>query len=205
MMAPLCPILIEQPLDLPLAPDSTTPSIATTTTTTAAAPAQVNGMDWRRDENGWIVFKAVPDSGAQVSVADEELAQGYQLKSTAASRAGRGFVSASKHVIPSLGEYDIPTQSPEGVWSRQRWQVAPKGQIAKPLLSIGEECDKNQIVVFSKNGGAIINQATWAARKFPRLNNGTYEIEMRLPPPGALNKLCNASAASGFTRQGRGQ
>ena len=107
-------------------------------------------------------------------------------------------------MIPSLGEFDVPTQSAEGVWSRQKWQVAPKGQIAKPLLSIGEECDKDQVVIFSKAGGAIINSATWSARKFPRLSNGTYEIEMRLPPPEAIAKL-NGLRTSGFTRPGAGQ
>ena len=60
--------------------------------------------------------------------------------------------------------------------------MAPAGKITRPLLSIGEECDKGNIVVFSKTGGAIIAENTGALRKFPRLQSGAYEIEMWIPP-----------------------
>ena len=148
-------------------------------------------------ENGWTVVKAVPDTGAQVSVAGAEIATGYKTRPTAASKAGKGFISASKHTIPSLGEVDLPAQSLEGVWSRQRWQIAPEGTLSKPLLSIGEECDRDQFVVFSAKGGAVVNQSTGMVRKFPRLQNGTYEMEMWIPPIDAIERV-----APGFTRQG---
>ena len=143
-------------------------------------------------------MKAVPDTGAQVSVADANLAPGYALKETAASKAGRGFVSASKHTIPSLGEFDVPVMSAEGHWTRQRWQIAPPGAIQKPLMSIGEECDKHNIVVFSNRGGAIINTDSGALRKFPRLDDGTYEITMTLPPASLAE-----NTQPGFLGQGR--
>ena len=96
------PIFVEQPLDVPLgAPPPSGPE----------GSAEMNHIKWRRVEDGWTYIKAVPDTGAQVSVADETLAPGYSLKSTPASRAGRGFISASKHTIPSKGEFDVPTQS----------------------------------------------------------------------------------------------
>ena len=183
----LMPILVEQPLDVPLAVPSS-----------GNEASEVHNISWRTIKDGWTYIKAVPDTGAQVSVADEDLAPGYALKETPASRAGRGFVSASKHTIPSKGEYDVPTQSPEGHWTRQRWQIAPSGSLAKPLFSIGEECDKDCYVVFSKRGGAIINEHTGAIRKFPRLANGTYEITMRLPPASIIT-----SASQGFPRPGR--
>ena len=143
-------------------------------------------------------MKAVPDSGAQVSVAGAEIAPGFEPRSTPASRAGRGFISASKHKIPSLGELELPTQSTEGHWARQRWQIAPEGSLSKPLLSIGEKCDRGQVVAFSKQGGAVINLINGSVRRFPRLANGTYEMELWIPPASLLEKT-----QPGFTRQGR--
>ena len=89
-------------------------------------------------------------------------------------------------------------QSPEGHWTKQQWQVAPEGTVARPLLSIGEECDRGNIVVFSKKGGAIVGQETGAMRKFPRLPSGAYEIEMWMPPVD----LVKARLAAGGKRQG---
>ena len=102
--------------------------------------------------------------------------------------SGRGFVSATAHEVPNEGEQCLPTQSSEGVWTQQRWQLA---EVTKPLLSIGEECDKNQYVVFGRSGGIIYSVETGECRKFPRVN-GSYEVEMWIPPP----------PSSGFTRQG---
>ena len=55
-----------------------------------------------------------------------------------------------------------------------------------------------QASVFSKQGGAVINQMSGAIRRFPRLSNGTYEMELWIPPADILEK-----ALPGFTRQGR--
>ena len=87
-------------------------------------------------------------------------------------------------------------QSPEGHWTRQRWQMTPAGKVARPLLSIGEECDRGNVVVFSGTGGAIVNQTTGAMRKFPRLASGAYSIEMW------LLHLIEAALASGGNRRG---
>ena len=194
------PVWVEQPLDTPLSRQAGAPTDAPVAPSTSAElmGSNVHSPNWRRTEDGWIVFKAVPDSGAQVSVASAELAPGFQIKPNAASREGRGFISASKHAIPCVGELDLPTQSPEGHWTRQRWQVTPEGKLAKPLMSIGCECDQDQVVVFHKKGGAIVNQQNGAIRRFPRLENGSYEIEMYLPPQSLIE-----STQPGFTRPGR--
>ena len=152
------------------------------------------------EQDGWTLVKAVPDTGAQVSVTPSDMAEtGHEIKPTEASKAGRGFTSASKHKIPNLGELDVPMQSPEGHWTRQRWQVAPKGKLTRPLMSIGEECDNDSFVIFGKGGGAIVDQTSGTIRKFPRLANGAYEIQMWLPPPSLVAERL---AAAGFTRQG---
>ena len=152
-------------------------------------------IKWRNEHAGGIVVKAVPDTGAQVSVTPADMAKGHKIMPTQASKEGRGFTSASKTKIENLGQLDVPMMSREGLWTRQRWQVAPEGKLARPLLSIGEECDKDQYVVFGKHGGAIIAEDGQAIRSFPRLENGVYEIEMWLPSAETL------SQAQGFHRQ----
>ena len=154
-------------------------------------------VNWKCEVDGWTRVKCVPDSGAQVSVTPSNMVQGYDLLETAASKAGRGFTSASKHSIPNLGEYDLPVQSPEGLWTRQKWQVAPAVQIARPLLSVGEECDKEQFVIFGRRGGVVVDTANNSMRKFPRLENGAYEMEMWVPPVQILQ-----GNTEGFTQQG---
>ena len=89
----------------------------------------------------------------------------------------------------------MPLQSSEGLWCTHKFQCTPKGSLAKPLFSIGQECDNESFVVFSRHGGAIINERTKQMRRFPRLPNGAYEIEMWLPPLKLVEE-------AGFRRQG---
>ena len=143
---------------------------------------------YKMEQDGWTRAVAVPDSGAQVSVAPVDLAPGYTIRSSEGSRRGQTFVSASNHEIANEGEQLLPTQSAEGVWTTQTWQLA---EVSRPLLSIGEECDKGQYVMFGRSGGIIFNLETGEHRRFPRTKGG-YEMEMWIPPPPA-----------GFPRQGR--
>ena len=52
---------------------------------------------------------------------------------------------------------------------------------SKPLLAVGQECDKGQLAVFGANGGAFIDINTGAVRRLNRVG-GTYEGEMWVPP-----------------------
>ena len=89
---------------------------------------------------------------------------------------------ANGGTIPHQGEMRVPTMSNEGVWTHQRWEVAP---VTRPLLSIAGECDKGQIAVFGHGGGALVNLQTREVRRFPRAKSGGYELEMWIPPaPG---------------------
>ena len=58
-----------------------------------------------------------------------------------------------------------------------QWQHEP-GKIAdaaKPLTSVGETCDNDNLVIFSKTGGAIYNLSTQNVTPFPRINKN-YEF-----------------------------
>ena len=103
----------------------------------------------------------------------------------------RCFTLADNSEIPNEGEMTLPTFSPECVRTDQTWQVASVG---KPLLSVGEECDKDQWVLFNKFGGMIFSLEKGAVRQFTRAPNGPYEMEMWIPPA--------QDESSGFTRQG---
>ena len=122
------------------------------------------------------------------------MAPGYAVQETESSKKGRNFVSASNHSIPNLGEVVVPMQSEEGNWTRQRWQIG-RG-ITRPLLSVAQECDEENIVIYGSNGGAILNLHGRPVRRFRRVG-GTYELDMWLPPAATMKKL-----ASVFGRQG---
>ena len=90
------------------------------------------------------------------------------------------------------GKQVSPTVSTEGVTTLQEWQVV---DVTRPLCSVGEECDKNQLAIFSKTGGFFFNWATGDTRYFTRGADGVYETEMWVPTPEMAQSL-------GFPRQG---
>ena len=156
--------------------------------------AEIFPLDYKRAEHGWTCVKAVPDTGAHASVAPPGMAAGHAIRPSEGSLKGQEFVAASGDTIPNQGEQVLPMQSAEGIWTRQRWQIAP---VTRPLLSIGEVCDDNHLVVFGRAGGAIMNLETGCLRKFPRVK-GSYEMEMWLPPSPAQH----GEGELGFLRPG---
>ena len=181
------PMFVNMPLDQPQGGDGD-----------GTGSGELNTVKWKHEEAGWTLLKAVPDSGATVSVGPVDMADKYEVKETPASKSGKGFTSASKHSIPNVGEMDLPIQSPEGLWNRHRFQCTPKGSVARPLFSIGQECDAGHLVVFGSNGGAIVNKESGAVRRFPRLESGAYEIDLWVPPHDLIER---AKQEMGFPRQ----
>lgn len=130
--------------------------------------------------NGFRKMRATVDSGATMSTGSRGMAPGYEVKPSAMSRAGQRFVTADDTEVANEGEVLLPTFSNELVRTNQRWQIA---DIAKPLLSVGEECDSNQWVVFTKRFGFIHSLSTGATRYFEREEDGSFGIDMWVPPP----------------------
>ena len=151
---------------------------------------------WKHEQAGWTCVKTVPDTGAEASVCPAEMASGYTVQETRASREGREFTSASGDPLKNLGELRVPMQPDEGHWSGQRWQVAEG--LTRPLLSVTQECDQGNIVVFGPSGGAILAIDGSSVRHFQRVG-GTYELEMWLPPADLMRKI---ASSSGFPRPG---
>ena len=112
------------------------------------------------------------------------------------SKNGEVFTTADGGTVANEGEVALLTFTggPEDVvTTEQVWQIA---DVPIPLLSVGEECDKDQWVIFTKFGGMIQNLATGTVRDFGRSEYGNYEMDMYVPlfEPGL--------AGPGFTRPG---
>ena len=125
-------------------------------------------------------------------MAPRDMVPGWEVRPSEGSRQGREFVTAGGGALKNQGEQMVPMRSGEGVWTETRWQIAP---VTRPLLSVGEECDANKLVILAKTGGAILSLETGSVRRFPR-KNGAYEIEMWVPPPPGRG------GDAGFPRQG---
>ena len=141
---------------------------------------------------GFRKIRATIDSGAVVTTGPKRMAPGYPAEPSAMSERGLCFVTANDQEVPNEGQVTLPTFSKELVRTSQTWQLA---EIAKPLLSVGEECDQDQWVVFTKKGGMIYSLTTGETRWFERNKNGAYEMEMFIPPAPDV-------VASGFPRPG---
>ena len=108
------------------------------------------------EENEFIDFEIVLDSGAADHVVDSADTPGYQIQESAGSRAGACFVAANGERIPNRGEIqlnlkagDIPIQS--------TFQVS---KISRPLWSVGKVCDAGYDVTFKKGGASIMHVAS---------------------------------------------
>ena len=96
------------------------------------------------------------------------------------------------------GEQVLPTYSDNGVRGEKVIQVA---DVHKTLFSVGEECDQNQWVIFTRRGGVIYSLETGAARPFGRQADGQYVHSIWLPPPGSEES--RLVQGPGFARHGR--
>ena len=186
----------------------------------AAVPPTVGGLnrsssDYARNDAGWTHVRVIPDSGAIQSVAPKDMAVGYPVQPSAGSMRGQQYVSASGDEIPNEGEQYLPVLSAEGHQTTQRWQMA---EATRPLQSVGELCDQGHRVIFGRGGGIVVDVQTGATTAFGR-ENGTYVMDMWIPPSAAVQQMSmqpqpqqqpqqrpqpqQNGAAQGFPRQGK--
>ena len=152
-------------------------------------------VNWKTEKEGWICCRLVPDTGAEICCTPEEMAEGYEIEETKASKEGKNFLSASDHEIPNLGEVTVPMRTAEGHWTARTWQVG-KG-LTRPLMSVAQECDNGNVFMFGRSGGAIFSLTGGPVRRFSRVG-GTYEHEVWIPPAKAIKRLMQ----TGFAGQG---
>ena len=100
------------------------------------------------DENGWIKIPGVLDSGDVQSVAPPHLAPGVPIVPSAGSRRGQHFRAANGHKLPNL-EQHISLVTDQGGRADVTFPVTG---VTKPLLSVGELCDRGEQSHFRRRG-----------------------------------------------------
>jgi hypothetical protein len=150
------------------------------------------------DPEGWTHVRGVMDSGASKSVAPPGMCPEYQLLESEGSKKGDNFVSASKDIIPNLGEKHLAVMKEDGSVGKVRYQVA---DISRPLNSVSEICDSGNQVIFGRNGGCIYNMSTGSRTYFGREEN-VYVLDLWVMSPNMAINYANDGRGQGFPGQG---
>ena len=150
------------------------------------------------NQHGWTHVRGVMDSGASKSVAPPKMCPEYKLLESDGSRNGDNFVSASKDIIPNLGEKHLMVMKDDGSVGRVRYQVA---DISRPLNSVSEICDSGNQVIFGRGGGCIVNTNTGSRTYFGREEN-VYVLDLWVMTPSMAASYSNETMDPGFTGQG---
>ena len=140
------------------------------------------------EQQEYIDFEVVLDSGAADHVADSSDTPGYEIKESAGSKAGACFVAANGERIPNRGEVTLDLRA-GSVPIKSTFQVS---RISRPLWSVGKVCDAGYEVTFNKDGASIKHAATGKPVSSFERKQGLYVSKMQLRNPNPV-----------FRRQGR--
>ena len=152
----------------------------------------VMALRWQEQTcDGWTKVSSIVDSGCVEHVAPPELAPQVKIEPSEGSKRGRSYTVANGEDLPNLGQKSISVVTESGDQAVIKTQIA---QVAKPLTSVGETCDRGNLVVFSAHGGAILNLHTKGVIPFQRRNRN-YELDYYI-------KHDQGSSAMDFHRQG---
>ena len=160
-----------------------------------AEESHVNMMSLRWQEpanDGWTKISSIVDSGCVEHVSPPELARNVQTTPSEGSRLGRKYTVASGDDLPNLGQKTVNVVTEDGKSAMFTTQIA---DVAKPLTSVGETCDKGNLVIFSATGGAIYNLNSRDVIPFTRRNRN-YELTYYVNDGGQ-------QPIQGFQRQGK--
>ena len=112
------------------------------------------------------------------------------------------MIAANGAKIAEVGEKLMPMKTSSG--ETLNWPFIA-GDVRNMLKSVGTTCDQGNWVVYTKDGGWIINEKTRKRTPFNRVQN-TYAIDVWVETPeeeqnGWTTVKGKRQAASGFTRQ----
>ena len=141
--------------------------------------------------------KITLDSGAVDHVTPQDAAPGYELRESASSRRGGGFVAANGEHIPNEGQVTLSLESGDMGFDSV-FQVA---NITQSLWSVGKMCDAGPgHEVHFKRDKAIVVDATTGNELFSILREpgGLYKGELKLKNP-----KWRGDAPVGFQRPGQ--
>ena len=130
-------------------------------------------------------------------VAPSDTAPGYEIKESASSRAGGGFIAANGDHIPNEGQMTLSLEA-GGIELDSTFQVA---DITQSLWSVGRMCDAGagHEVHFKRNKAVVVDAVTKAELfAIAREPGGLYKGELKLRNPRFVRK-----SSEGFQRPGR--
>ena len=141
----------------------------------------------------WVMIRTVMDSGAADSVAPPTLAPRVNISESNGSRRGQCYVSASGNRLPNMGQKVLNIQTNEGKDTTVLYQIA---EVGRPLTSVSACCDRGNWVVYTSQGGFIINCQTGERTSFER-SGGIYELDIWMRDEGNPG----SESPSSFPRQ----
>ena len=121
-------------------------------------------------------IEAVVDSGAEETVAP----RGWfpsKPRTSAMSRAGACYRTASGAPVPNLGEQDVQFLTNEGYSAEIPFQLA---DIERPLIAVSALAKAGNTVELTEDGGTITHRATGKVTGIQR-RGGTYVLRMWVP------------------------
>ena len=116
-----------------------------------------------RNDAGWVKVEAVMDSGCNQSVAPPEMCPDYEIRESPGSKRGQNFVSASKDVIPNVGEQVLNVVTEDGSEGKVKYQIA---EISRPLTAVSDVCDAGNRVIFGKKLWIDLQHHKWKGNIF---------------------------------------
>lgn len=145
----------------------------------------------------WEELCMVMDSGAADAVAPCSVASSVPVVESLGSRVGQNFMTADGTRLPNKGQKSVVGVSEEGQKLGFTFQMA---DVSRPLASIGKICDKNKVVLFTKQGGFVLDLASRERTRFNR-EEGVYLMRTWIPKTNSTSSRSRREAPS-FTRQG---
>ena len=135
----------------------------------------VHSLPWRDESDpNWVRIRTVMDSGAAESFAPPSMAPGETIEESPGSKRGQHYISASKERLPNMGQQRMPVRTNEGMDSKDLYQIA---EVSRPLTAVSATCDKGNWVVYTPQGGFIMNCQTGERTSFER-KGGIYELDL---------------------------
>jgi hypothetical protein len=127
---------------------------------------------------GAVLVEGVVDSGAADPVAKAGTFSGKIVPSTM-SKAGRKYRGPDGTRIPNEGQQEVQFTSDEGHRCGMTWQIA---DVERPLIAVSHLSAAGNKVIFTKEGGEIVNIASGRKIKIQR-KGGVYVLRMWVPGP----------------------
>ena len=110
------------------------------------------------------------------------------------SKRGQCYVSASGGRMPNMGQMVLKHQTNEGRDTTVLYQIV---EVSRPLTSVSASCDKGKWVVYTPQGGFIMNCQTGERTSFER-EGWIYELDFWIRDEDNRG----SSQLSSFPRQG---